>query len=115
LHTDTSASLPSQPSSTITEHISITSSHLDYQNVQNDGEFIAAVPKQYHSSEIDAENEMGEDEVHGNSLNRGPYFEVTTSKNITAIAGQSAYLSCRVRNLGNRTVRVCMNKMFQIC
>lgn len=108
--TDTSASLPSQ-ASTIKEHISITSSHLDYQNVQNDGEFIATVPKQYHSGEHDADNDIADDELHGNSLNRGPYFEVT-AKNITAIAGQSAYLNCRVRNLGNRTVSE-RNKTFK--
>ena len=53
---------------------------------------------------MDVENEIGDDEFQGNSLNRGPYFEVSASKNITAIAGQSAYLNCRVRNLGNRTV-----------
>lgn len=103
---DTSASLPSQ-ASTITEHISITASHLDYQNVQNDGEFVAKVPKQYHSDDFDiADNDIGDEDMHGNSLNRGPYFEVTTTKNITAIAGQSAYLNCRVRNLGNRTVKI---------
>jgi hypothetical protein len=61
------------------------------------------VPKQYHSGEHDADNDVGDDELHGNSLNRGPYFEVT-AKNITAIAGQVAILNCRVMNLGNRTV-----------
>ncbi|KAL7028335.1 hypothetical protein ACKWTF_005805 [Chironomus riparius] len=111
--TSASASLPSQ-ASTISEHISITASHLDYQqyhrNIQNEGsEISTSLSKhQYHSGGgdegVDVENEIGDDEIQGNSLNRGPYFEVTASKNITAIAGQSAYLNCRVRNLGNRTV-----------
>lgn len=33
-----------------------------------------------------------------------PYFDLMTPKNVTALAGKSAYLSCRVKNLGNKTV-----------
>lgn len=33
-----------------------------------------------------------------------PYFDPMTPKNVTALSGKSAYLSCRVRNLGNKTV-----------
>ncbi|KAI5711370.1 hypothetical protein M8J76_005759 [Diaphorina citri] len=36
---------------------------------------------------------------------RGPYFDTTASKNVTALVGKTAYLNCRVRNVGNRTVR----------
>jgi hypothetical protein len=80
--------------------MSLTSpSHLDYQR---DAEY--PMPKQYHSGEIDIDNDVGEDDFHGNPLDRGPFFEITATKNITAIAGHSAYLNCRVRNLGNRTV-----------
>uniref|UniRef100_A0A1B6KVY0 Ig-like domain-containing protein n=1 Tax=Graphocephala atropunctata TaxID=36148 RepID=A0A1B6KVY0_9HEMI len=35
---------------------------------------------------------------------RGPYFDTSASKNVTALVGKTAYLNCRVRNLGNRTV-----------
>lgn len=35
---------------------------------------------------------------------RGPYFEPLASKNVTALVGKTAYLNCRVRNLGNKTV-----------
>ncbi|CAH1392567.1 unnamed protein product [Nezara viridula] len=35
---------------------------------------------------------------------RGPYFDTTFSKNETALVGRNAFLYCRVRNLGNRTV-----------
>lgn len=35
---------------------------------------------------------------------RGPYFDTTFSKNMTALVGRNAFLYCRVRNLGNRTV-----------
>jgi len=33
-----------------------------------------------------------------------PYFDTLTPRNVTALVGKSAYLSCRVRNLGNKTV-----------
>lgn len=33
-----------------------------------------------------------------------PYFDAATPKNVTALVGKSAYLNCRVRNLGNKTV-----------
>lgn len=34
-----------------------------------------------------------------------PYFDDTTPRNVTGLVGKSAYLSCRVKNLGNKTVR----------
>ncbi|XP_055327129.1 junctional adhesion molecule A-like [Sitodiplosis mosellana] len=33
-----------------------------------------------------------------------PYFDNNVPNNVTALVGKSAYLSCRVRNLGNKTV-----------
>lgn len=33
-----------------------------------------------------------------------PYFDNTVANNVTALVGKSAYLSCKVRNLANRTV-----------
>jgi hypothetical protein len=33
-----------------------------------------------------------------------PYFDPLTQRNVTALVGKSAYLTCRVRNLGNKTV-----------
>lgn len=39
------------------------------------------------------------------SNNRGvPFFDKVASKNVTALLGKTAYLSCRVKNLGNKTV-----------
>ncbi|XP_055677693.1 zwei Ig domain protein zig-8-like isoform X2 [Lutzomyia longipalpis] len=32
------------------------------------------------------------------------YFDISIPRNVTALVGKSAYLSCRVRNLGNKTV-----------
>lgn len=37
-------------------------------------------------------------------INRGPFFDVTASKNVTALVGKTAYLNCRVHNLNNKTV-----------
>ncbi|XP_035702465.1 zwei Ig domain protein zig-8 [Folsomia candida] len=33
-----------------------------------------------------------------------PYFDSTVPRNVTALVGKTAYLGCRVKNLGNRTV-----------
>ncbi|XP_039751981.1 zwei Ig domain protein zig-8-like [Pararge aegeria] len=40
----------------------------------------------------------------GGSARLAPSFDAATPRNVTALVGKSAYLSCRVRNLGNRTV-----------
>lgn len=36
----------------------------------------------------------------------GPYFDKAASKNVTALLGKTAYLNCRVKNLGNKTVSI---------
>ncbi|XP_076388378.1 zwei Ig domain protein zig-8 isoform X2 [Megachile rotundata] len=47
--------------------------------------------------------------AHQNSLDdsstpSGPYFDLSNSKNVTALLGKTTYLNCRVKNLGNRTM-----------
>jgi hypothetical protein len=34
----------------------------------------------------------------------GPYFDYTAFRNITTLVGSTAYLKCRVKNIGNKTV-----------
>ncbi|XP_065222999.1 zwei Ig domain protein zig-8-like [Planococcus citri] len=34
----------------------------------------------------------------------GPYFDKSASANVTGLVGKTAYLRCRVKNIGNRTV-----------
>jgi len=34
----------------------------------------------------------------------GPHFDTSVSNNLTGLVGKTAYLNCRVKNLGNRTV-----------
>uniref|UniRef100_A0A1A9ZL38 Ig-like domain-containing protein n=1 Tax=Glossina pallidipes TaxID=7398 RepID=A0A1A9ZL38_GLOPL len=38
------------------------------------------------------------------SVQSGPYFDRTVSRNVTALLGKTAYLNCRVKNLGNKTM-----------
>lgn len=64
---------------------------------------------QFHN-DYESENSFtvetdNEDAALHNALNRGPYFDISASKNVTALVGNTAYLNCRVRNLGNKTVR----------
>lgn len=35
-----------------------------------------------------------------------PQFDTTIPTNVTALVGKSAYLSCKVQNLGNKTVSI---------
>lgn len=37
-------------------------------------------------------------------IDRGPHFDFTGAKNVTALVGKTAFLNCCVRNLGNKTV-----------
>lgn len=46
----------------------------------------------------------GYEDIMSGPLDRGPYFDVSASKNVTALVGTTAYLNCRVKNLQNRTV-----------
>lgn len=64
---------------------------------------------QYHQTtstdDLDFNNNNHNDkEVVNNPLNRGPYFDISASKNVTALVGKTAYLNCRIKNLGNKTV-----------
>lgn len=45
-------------------------------------------------------------DVFDHSIPRtGPYFDLLKTRNVTALKGVTAYLICRVRRLGNHTVR----------
>lgn len=45
-------------------------------------------------------------------IRRGPYVDKNASKNITALLGKTAYLNCRVKNLGNTTVSYEFSKSY---
>lgn len=57
------------------------------------------------STDGPSENSIGESvDIEPLIIDRGPYFDKTVSKNVTALVGKAAYLRCRVRNLSNKTV-----------
>lgn len=47
------------------------------------------------------------DSGSGDEPRNGPYIDKAASKNVTALLGKTAYLNCRVKNLGNKTVSAC--------
>jgi hypothetical protein len=59
---------------------------------------------QFHEYDENAFAENESSDAMQSALNRGPYFDVSQSRNVTALVGTTAYLNCRVRNLGNKTV-----------
>lgn len=87
--------------------LGFTSPHQSYSN---DTFHYSSRPKQqqlYHSTStenFELDYNSNDKEVINNALNRGPYFETSASKNVTALVGKTAYLNCRIRNLGNKTV-----------
>lgn len=100
----------SHPFSLSLFHLEITStSSTDGENQFNSVTRTSVTPsndaERYHAN-IDSDNglEIGSEELSQNPLDRGPYFDVSVSKNVTVLVGSTAYLKCRVRNLGNRTV-----------
>lgn len=44
-------------------------------------------------------------------LYTGPYFDSTTSTNITTQLGTHAYLPCKVKQLGNKSVSIIIPKL----
>lgn len=91
---------------TITTQQSLTTkTNYDHQNYQNDDHHVVNANRdQYPTVELDLDKDYSEEDWSKNALDRGPFFELSGAKNITAIAGHTAYLNCRVRNLGNKTV-----------
>ncbi|XP_050078219.1 zwei Ig domain protein zig-8-like [Anopheles maculipalpis] len=73
------------------------------QSVDIDEPHTYTPPKHYFQTSSFDEAEL-EDDAAKNPLDRGPYFDISASRNVTALVGNTAYLNCRVRNLGNRTV-----------
>lgn len=49
---------------------------------------------------IDTSNNI----TNNKQYDRGPYFDISASRNVTALVEKTANLNCRIRNLMNRTV-----------
>jgi hypothetical protein len=74
---------------------------------QNNEKYASTSLNNYYqtpSNHFDGNNFDFEDEDESKNSYRGPYFDITASKNVTALVGNTAYLNCRIRNLENRTV-----------
>ncbi|KZC13942.1 Kin of IRRE-like protein 1 [Dufourea novaeangliae] len=52
-----------------------------------------------HGSSGKSANSVGD-----SSTRSGPYFDLSASKNVTALVGKTTYLNCRVKNVENKTV-----------
>lgn len=63
----------------------------------------------------DLEQSSGGGGGGNNPLNRGPFFDVSASKNVTALVGKMANLNCRIKNLGNKTVRMRHKNTRSLC
>lgn len=53
--------------------------------------------------------EAGQEEKEGRGVREGkegPTFDTSVPDNLTGLVGKTAYLNCRVKNLGNRTVSI---------
>lgn len=54
--------------------------------------------------EFRADNMLEAENAQALVIHTGPYFDKVTLKNVTALVGKTTHLSCRIRNVGNRTV-----------
>ncbi|KAH8369249.1 hypothetical protein KR009_005623 [Drosophila setifemur] len=88
--TDTSRSSAGS-STTIT---GIPSSSLHKASSAGSNTFSSAIASGINRNSIELEE----------ARNAGPYFDKAFSKNVTALLGKTAYLNCRVKNLGNKTM-----------
>ncbi|XP_052854167.1 uncharacterized protein LOC128263252 isoform X2 [Drosophila gunungcola] len=73
----------------------IPSSSLHKASSASSNTFSSQIASGFHRNSIDLLEE---------ARNAGPYFDKAFSKNVTALLGKTAYLNCRVKNLGNKTM-----------
>ncbi|XP_041674646.1 uncharacterized protein LOC108116153 isoform X2 [Drosophila eugracilis] len=90
----TDASRSSIGSSTTVTGIPSSSLHKASNSGSNSNTFSSQIASGFHRNSIDLEE----------ARNAGPYFDKAFSKNVTALLGKTAYLNCRVKNLGNKTM-----------
>lgn len=86
-------------------HVEITTSS-DAKNQFNAVRYTSTTVHDRYQPQNDFEVDGDGEDIVQNPLDRGPFFDVEASQNVTALVGSTAYLNCRVRNLGNKTVSV---------
>lgn len=65
---------------------------------------VSASQRDSSSSKDNKADAYGKNALELDAFKIGPYFDKMASKNVTALLGKTAYLTCRVKNLGNKTV-----------
>lgn len=65
---------------------------------------VSASQRDSSSSKDNKADAYGKNALDLDAFKIGPYFDKMASKNVTALLGKTAYLNCRVKNLGNKTV-----------
>lgn len=93
-----------------------------YNNFNNNSDYMSASHRDSTnnrnilSNNFFHHNNNGDDgDKMTNALNRGPFFDVSASKNVTALVGKTANLNCRIKNLGNKTVNLIKFSHFFHC
>lgn len=69
---------------------------------------VSASQRDSSSSKDNNPSAYGKNAIDLDAFKIGPYFDKAASKNVTALLGKTAYLNCRVKNLGNKTVSTCL-------
>ncbi|XP_059620981.1 zwei Ig domain protein zig-8-like isoform X1 [Phlebotomus argentipes] len=59
---------------------------------------------QRESSKAKDSTALKQNNIEVDEQKSGPYVDKAASKNVTALLGKTAYLNCRVKNLGNKTM-----------
>lgn len=70
---------------------------------------VSASQRDSSSSKDNKADAYGKNGLDLDAFKIGPYFDKAASKNVTALLGKTAYLNCRVKNLGNKTVSATTN------
>ncbi|XP_036673980.3 uncharacterized protein dpr9 isoform X4 [Drosophila suzukii] len=96
-HTESGAMTTDASRSSVGSSTTVTgipSSSLHKASSSSSNTFSSQLASGFHRNSIDLEE----------ARNAGPYFDKAFSKNVTALLGKTAYLNCRVKNLGNKTM-----------
>ncbi|XP_031640921.1 hemicentin-1-like [Contarinia nasturtii] len=77
----------------------------DSDNIRSNQKYVNVSSRDNRNFYNNNNHNIGDDaDKMNNALNRGPFFDVSASKNVTALVGKTANLNCRIKNLGNKTV-----------
>ncbi|XP_055313257.1 roundabout homolog 1-like isoform X2 [Sitodiplosis mosellana] len=77
----------------------------DSDNIRSNQKYVNVSSRDRNFYNNNNNQNIGDDaDKMNNALNRGPFFDVSASKNVTALVGKTANLNCRIKNLGNKTV-----------